>query len=120
MDYLNFPPDAVVAVGTAADPQFVKCKYSVETIKKTFARYGLVRPFAMYTGGIDHRKNIEALIQSYAKLPRNVRADHQLAIVCSVQPVEKVRLLDLAKKSGLSSDEIVMTGFVPEDDLLLL
>jgi len=120
VDYLNFPPEAAVEVGTAADPQFVKTRYAPATLKQVHRRYGLTKPFVMYTGGIDYRKNIEALIRAYAMLPSAIRNEHQLAIVCSVQPAEKVRLLDLAGESGLAEHEVIMTGFVPEEDLIAL
>ena len=120
VDYLGFPPDAAVAVGTAADPQFVKTKYPAGAIKATHERYGLNKPFVMYTGGIDYRKNIEALIRSFAMLPAGIKNAHQLAIVCSVQPADKSRLLDLARDCGLSEKQIVLTGFVSEEDLILL
>ena len=83
-------------------------------------RYGLSRAFVMYTGGIDFRKNIEKLIDAYAQLPNQLRATHQLAIVCSVQENEKQQLLQHATKVGLGFDELILTGFVPDDDLIAL
>ena len=83
-------------------------------------RHGLVHPFVMYTGGIDYRKNIDGLIRAYAALPTVLRARHQLAIVCSVQQVERERLMALARSAGLAAGELVLTGFVPDADLPLL
>ena len=74
----------------------------------------------MYTGGIDHRKNIEGLIRAYSLLPKPIRAGHQLAIVCSIQPPSRTALETLAKEKGLTANELVLTGFVPEEDLLTL
>uniref|UniRef100_UPI00374CCA17 glycosyltransferase n=1 Tax=Undibacterium sp. TaxID=1914977 RepID=UPI00374CCA17 len=74
----------------------------------------------MYTGGIDLRKNIEALIRSYASLPPVLRQQHQLAIVCSVQPTDRERLEKLARQSGLAKDDVILTGFVPDEDLPVL
>ena len=58
--------------------------------------YGLKSHFILYTGGIDHRKNIEGLIRAYAKLPAALRPKHQLAIVCSVQESSRTLLMGLA------------------------
>ncbi len=74
----------------------------------------------MYTGGIDHRKNIEGLIRAFTKLPTSLRKAHQLAVVCSTSPENRHILQHLATQQGLSKDELVLTGFVPENDLVNL
>ncbi|MGZ5053899.1 MAG: glycosyltransferase [Methylobacter sp.] len=118
--YLGFPVEACVNISTAADPHFQPQQIDCVKEQEVRQRYGLNRPFVMYTGGIDHRKNIEGLIRAYAVLPKALRAAHQLAIVCSIQPPSRVALERLAKEQGLKSDELVLTGFVPEEDLLAL
>lgn len=118
LTWLGTDPEKVVNISTAADDHFSPGVISRSTKSHLAARYGLVRPFVMYTGGIDHRKNIEGLICAYARLPDSVRRDHQLAIVCSVQDADRSRLLKLAAEEGLADDEVVLTGFIPEDDLL--
>ena len=82
--------------------------------------YQLCRPFIMYTGGIDPRKNIDGLIRAYAELPRYLRDKHQLAIVCSIQQETKQGLFELCLQCGLNQDDVVFTDFVSEDDLVLL
>jgi glycosyltransferase involved in cell wall biosynthesis len=118
--YLNFPLDRVINVSTAADSQFVCTDISATVEKNVRERYGLSRQFVMYTGAIDHRKNIEGLIRAYALLPKSLRENHQLAIVCSVQPENRRLLETLAKQQGLATNEVILTGFVPEDDLIVL
>jgi glycosyltransferase involved in cell wall biosynthesis len=120
VDYLGFTPKQVVNISTACDTHFQPMV--VDETKRTHFHqdYGLIRPFVMYTGGIDHRKNIEGLIRAYASLPKYIRATHQLAVVCSIQAPDRERLRILAKKEGLAEDELVITGFVSEEDLLAL
>ncbi len=118
LTWLGSDPEQVVNISTAADDHFTPGEVSRNMTSHLAASYGLVRPFVMYTGGIDHRKNIEGLICAYAHLPETVRRAHQLAIVCSVQDADRRRLLKLAAEEGLSHDEVVLTGFIPEDDLL--
>lgn len=120
LKYLSLPAAKVTNISTAADSPFKQIELSETQRSELFGKHELDRPFLMYTGGIDHRKNIEGLITAFASLPKNVRADYQLAIVCSVQPHDKVRLLELAKKSGLKSGDLVLTGFVSEEDLVAL
>ncbi len=120
VEYLGFPSSKVVNISTAADPQFYQKIIPASQKIELMARYGLVGEFVMYTGGIDYRKNIEGLIRAYALLPISLRKKIQLAIVCSVQDVEKTRLEVLAQEAGLKADELILTGFVPEDDLIAL
>jgi len=118
--YLGFPQNMAINVGTAADPQFQRLDISSVTECSVRERYGLFKPFVLYTGGIDHRKNIEGLIRAYALLPKLLRDKHQLAIVCSIQPETRHLLARLAKQQGLGANEVVLTGFVPEKDLIAL
>jgi glycosyltransferase involved in cell wall biosynthesis len=120
IQYLGFPVNACVNISTAADQQFRPQQIDSKKEVEVRQRYGLNQPFVMYTGGIDHRKNIEGLIRAYALLPKALRAAHQLAIVCSIQSGSRVALEKLAKEQGLKPDELVLTGFVPEEDLLAL
>lgn len=118
INYLCLPETQTINVSTAADAHFRQIAMTHEDERSLRACHGLQRPFVMYTGGIDHRKNIEGLIRAYAKLPSKIRSQYQLAIVCSVRDEDRQRLLRLAKQHGLNHDDVVMTGFVAEDDLI--
>ncbi|HUD31283.1 MAG TPA: glycosyltransferase [Novosphingobium sp.] len=118
LEWIDSDPGEVVNISTAADDHFTPGEVSAEMRAHLAQTYGLDRPFVMYTGGIDYRKNIEGLIAAFARLPAGVRKAHQLAIVCAVQDAERTRLLKLAREAGLSNGDVVLTGFIPEDDLL--
>lgn len=120
IEQLGLPEERVVNVSTDADAYFQQLNISGEEESLVRARYGLKRPFIMYTGGIDHRKNIDGLIRAFSRLPQKMREAHQLAIVCSVQPESRHMLEDLARKQGLVEGAVILTGFVPEEDLRAL
>ncbi len=118
LDMLGLSTDKVVTVSTAVPRHFKPVQLSSSEAQALQARHGLKRPFVMYTGGIDHRKNIEGLIEAYGKLPPDVRSRYQLAIVCSITPYNRNRLLALASRYQLTSDDVILTGFVSEEDLV--
>lgn len=120
IDYLQLPAANVVNISSAADPMFRPLQLSVDEELALRSKFGLHGPFVMYTGGIDHRKNIDGLIRAFALLPPAVRKQHQLAIVCSVQAQERARLELLARGLGLRTDQLVMTGFVTDHELVAL
>ena len=120
IDYLGSEPQQVVNISSAIGTQFCPMHYAPEDVKALCTHYGLLHPFIMYTGGIDHRKNIEGLIVAYASLTQKLRQTHQLAVVCSISEHDRKRLHVLAKQHGLEANELVLTGFVPDADLLAL
>jgi glycosyltransferase involved in cell wall biosynthesis len=120
IEYLGLPEPLIVNVSTAADDRFQARFISPEDERRLRQKYGLKKSFLMYTGGIDYRKNIEGLICAFARLPGDLRRAHQLAIVCSAQSESRKALEDLARQNGLDEDEVVLTGYVPDDDLVSL
>ena len=120
LHWLHMPEDAIVNISSAVDERFEQRDYPAEQLQAIRKRYGLERPFVMYTGGIDLRKNIEGLIRAFAQLPATLRDQFQLAVVCSAHANDKERLLALAAKHGLRAGDLVMTGFVPDADLPVL
>ena len=119
-DHLGFPAGQTVNIGAAADPQFHRQKLPLSTLDRVRARYGLNLPFVMYTGGIDHRKNLDQLVAAFARLPARLREAHQLAIICKADDDAQDRLRTLARREGLGASTLIFTGFVPEDDLIHL
>lgn len=120
VEHLGFDAGKVVNISSAIDDAFQQLAADEIDEIGLRARFALSRPFVMYTGGIDHRKNIEGLIRAYALLPLDVRAEHQLAIVCSVREDSRAVLKRLARDCGLRDDELVLTGFVSDQDLVAL
>lgn len=120
VDHLGLPANRSINISTDADSHFKVAAITAEAERSLREKYGLDRKFVMYTGGIDHRKNIEALVRAYATLSAPLRATHQLAVVCAVGDDSRKRLLDLASEYGLNADELVLTGYVSDDDLISL
>lgn len=120
IEWLGLPTGRIATIYPAADEMFRPIRLPVDEIRAILHRYGLERPFVMYTGGIDRRKNIESLITSYASLPVEVRRLHQLAIVCAAPKEAMNALKNHGKQKGLGADELVLTGFVSDDHLVAL
>jgi glycosyltransferase involved in cell wall biosynthesis len=120
IELLGLPGERVVNISCDADEHFTREEVPASLEVELRGRHGLLKPFVMYTGGIDPRKNIEGLIEAWGRLPQPLRESHQLAIVCSVQPDERAHLEELARKVNLAPGELVLTGFVPEDHLVAL
>ena len=120
IDLLDIDPERIVGISASVDSRYAPRKPSTNDVERLRKQYGLARDFVMYTGGLDWRKNIEGLIRAYARLPYDLRVTHQLAIVCAAQSDARLKLELYANEVGLSRDELVVTGFVSDDDLLTL
>jgi glycosyltransferase involved in cell wall biosynthesis len=120
IERLGLPDDRVVNISGGVDPQFRETEIDPTTEASLRSRYKLSRAFLVYTGGIDPRKNVEGLIKAFALLPRGLRKNYQLAIVCDIQEHERRRLAELVRHEGLRPDDVVFTGFVPDEDLVTL
>jgi glycosyltransferase involved in cell wall biosynthesis len=120
MSALQLPGERVVNISSAVGPEFHPRVPDDGARREMYARFGLRGDFIMYTGGIDFRKNIEGLIEAYALLPGTLRARYQLAVVCSIQDHDRVRLQRVVAKFGLPKDDVVFTGYVSDQDLVAL
>lgn len=121
IEALQLPADRVVNISAAIDDRFRPITLSVERIHHLRNRYGIQREMVMYApGGFDIRKNFDGLISAYALLPAELRANHQLVIVSKVSDGDRTNLQQLRKRAGLAEDELVLTGYVSDEDLVAL
>jgi glycosyltransferase involved in cell wall biosynthesis len=115
---LKFSEDRIINISGACDSSFRIMHLKPHDRESLNKRMGISRPFVMYTGGADDRKNLHRLIKAYAGLPDRVRCGHQL-VLAGKMPVQLVESFKrTANLSGLADDEVVITGYVSDDDLV--
>jgi len=116
--YLNYDKDCIHNISSAANTFFKIKNYSEAQFAEFQKKYGINKKFILYTGGIDFRKNIERLIESFSLLVNTTRDDYQLAIVCSISDTELYNLKQLCNRYSLNQNEVIFTGYISEEDLL--
>lgn len=113
---LRIPPEKLAVVPEAPDPVFTP--RSGSQVERAAAEVGLApgQRYLLYAGGISPHKNIETLVEAFARLPRE-----QLRLVVvgalddaylSAAGAVRKRIDDL----GLG-DEVVLPGHVPDETL---
>lgn len=123
LQMLDLGGDHVRTIYSAADPKFCPADLSrpendaARSLKK---RLGITRPFVLFVGTVDAHKNLAGMLEAYARLPRDMRKSHQLVLVCIVNPPDRVRVPIMAREAGLSENDYVLTGQVPDTDLVEL
>lgn len=118
--HLGVPEDRIVNVSTATEPQFGRVRISDATITQLNHKFDLTRPFVLYTGGADDRKNLPRLIKAFASLPSSMREHHQLVISGKLSQGSIDLLQYTAKSAGLNAEELHFTGYVTDEELIQL
>lgn len=73
--------------------------------------------FLLGVGGDHPRKNLDRLVQAWARVPAALRAGTPLVLTCRLNPGTVRRLRRLARRGGLARAELVLTGGVSETTL---
>jgi glycosyltransferase involved in cell wall biosynthesis len=78
---------------------------------------GLGERFVVYNGAIDPRKNLDRLVEAFARLEGDLRDRVQLVLVCRATPPQRNHHLVHAAMLG-AEGRVLMPGWVP-DELLV-
>ncbi|MFS8973116.1 glycosyltransferase family 1 protein [Cupriavidus necator] len=115
IQHLGLDPARVAVIGGAADERFRTLAAGEKP--KDLSRLGIQKPFVLYTGNADYRKNLAGMLQAYARLPESLRSGHQLVVN---QVGDKHAFWRDAQRLGLKTDDIVVTGHVDDTELVAL
>lgn len=117
---LGIPPRRISAVPLVASPAFAPAGSPAESVRA--ARSALPElwdDFVLYTAGSDGRKNLERLLEAWARLPVRLRSRHQLVVACHLPPLRRNHLEVMAQRLGIANG-VLLTGFVDEATLVRL
>lgn len=111
------PPEKITVTHLAADPIY-RPIHDLKRLAEVRKRYRTGEGYILCVGNLQPRKNLKTLIEAYVKLRRADAIRNKLVLVG-----RKAWLHDdifaAARDSGYA-DELVFTGYVPDDDLVAL
>jgi glycosyltransferase involved in cell wall biosynthesis len=122
LEHLKLDSEQVINVSTASDESVILAAFE-ESVESTslYARLGITKPYVLYTGGGDGRKNLPRLAEAYAQLPEDIRARYQLVLAGKMLPVQAKEIGTAAVSAGLKlGEDLVFTGYVSDADLQYL
>ncbi|MEZ5379861.1 MAG: glycosyltransferase [Acidimicrobiales bacterium] len=121
VEFLGIGAHRITTIWAGADAQFRPPTSSHVEVARDLARRieGLRPSYLMFPSGIERRKNIDRLLEAYAGLPSELRRKNQLVLVCRTTDHERVELSRTAERLGIA-DDLLVTGFVSDDDLVSL
>jgi glycosyltransferase involved in cell wall biosynthesis len=119
IDYLDIPEHRVVNISCGVDPCFTPAALTPEQVAKLLRRLGIRRPFILYSGAAEVRKNLDGLVHAFGLLPGTLRERYQLVLAGRHDPGVVRQLHQQAARAGILQD-IVFAGYVPDEDLVAL
>jgi len=121
---LGLDAHRVVNISAAVGPEFSAQRDDLSAGSEASAvltALGIAGAFVLYVpGGFDPRKNFERLIAAYAQLPSAVRQAHCLVIPGKLDEGRAARLMSCAAKAGLAAGELLLPGYVSDEQLRCL
>lgn len=120
IEHLQIPPEQVVNVYSAVEPSFCSGREDAAVLSGLRGRIGLNRPFILYSGGADWRKNLLRLIEAFALLPEDIRASYQLVLAGNMPEGNVAPLREHARSLGLQGSDLLFAGYVTDDELIHL
>ncbi|WP_312834913.1 glycosyltransferase family 1 protein [Comamonas sp.] len=118
--HLQVDSHSVVNISSAVDTCFRPVSYSAEQTLDLQRRLGIRKPFVMYSGATDERKNHRGLISAFAQLSTDLRHAHQLVLAGGLPPDHREQLEAHIRDCGLGQAEVVITGRISDDDMVQL
>ena len=113
--YYGVPSEAVTVIYPGVDAPFRPMP--AEAGRRVARRFGMARPYVLYTGGLGARKNVGTPLDAYMRLRPTLRGDLDLVLVGDT--ADAGDLLATVRRHGMQSI-VHFPGYVPDADLAAL
>lgn len=117
LKHLGLPERKIVVIPQGVSEAYrpIKDREAWDRVQK---RYQLPKHFILYCGNHKKHKNLERLLEAYARLPGSLRGSVALILTGPIT-AETHRLHELAERLGLAA-RVQFLGMVPGEDLPVL
>lgn len=113
VQYYGADPDKISVITPGIDHDFFYPRPKDE-IDAVTEKYRITKPYILYAGTLEPRKNIRGVLDAYTKLPPDVRAAFSLVLAGGKGWLDnEIR----AQLQSLSHLDIIATGYVPDAEL---
>ncbi|NML88105.1 glycosyltransferase family 4 protein [Sphingobium sp. TB-6] len=117
IDSLQVDPERVRNVYAGVNDLFARVEKE-SSKQKLEKKFGIAKPYLMYSGASDERKNHLRLIEAFSQ--SRFKNDYQLVLVGRMPPETAKRFKDHSVSFGLDNNEVVITNTVSDDELVNL
>lgn len=113
---LRIDPDRIVTIGTGIEARSFQGKGTPEALFRK--RYGLLKPYLLFMGGEEFRKNIFGFVDALKYLSDAHKKSLQILIAGAVSADNQQRIKRELTENGFAEDSVIFARFLPQEDLL--
>ena len=117
---LGLPAPQVHNISAALGEDIVAVELTAEQAAVLKQKFAITRPFLLYSGAFDPRKNIDRLVMAYASLPLDLRQAHQLVLAGGLNAPQLVQVNQLIDRAGLDANQVIVTQRITDHELCAL
>lgn len=116
--HFGVSPEKIDIVPCGVNFDIFNPNYSASLVAKTAAKYNISSDYILYLGTLEPRKNIERIIEAYSLLKSKTKTSPALVLAGGKGWLYE-SIFEKVKALGLE-ENIVFTGYVPDEDVPLL
>lgn len=115
--YMQIPEDKIIVMLPGVDLNLFRADYSNKLVENSKKKYRISGDYFLYLGTIEPRKNIQRIIDAYVLLRERIPDLPKLVLAGGKGWLCDSIYENVAK---LNNDDIIMTGYIDEEDSPLL
>lgn len=116
--HLSKSKSCFTTIGGAVEDVFKPQTYSLEEHDKLYKKYSVEKPFVLYFGGSEPRKNVSRLIKAFSGMSKHLRSQYQLVIAGGLAKEHYNEFDTLTKKLGFKKTDVCFTGRINDSELV--
>ena len=107
-------PQHIAVISHGVSSAF-KPENDVSKSQKILAKYGIDKPYILCVGRLNPRKNLTALVEAFTRIKNEKSIPHKL-VIAGKEDYATRKIIQSIEAADSSSD-VILTGFVEDDDL---
>lgn len=116
--HTDVPAHRIKVIHEGVDDVFRPLQQHHTLVTQYMTKFGIHKPFMMYAGGCDPRKNLFRFLKAYSLFPAPLRKRYQIVFVGRLSESEIRQVREDARELNLSVNDLVFTGHVSDEDLV--
>ena len=116
---LDMPLDRIVNISGSVDDRFHVLDGARMRDGAARRRFDLDKPYILYVGGPDFRKNLDGALEAFANAKTRLDEAYRLVVVFGMTPEEEAGLRWRISHLGIAED-VILTGRITDDELVEL
>ena len=116
IDNLFIDASKIINISSAASRIFLDKAYICVDSKKIPEN----SEYFLYTANLDSRKNLSGMFESFGIFKNKFHSNIKLVIVSYVDDMARSRIYSLAKKYDVKANDLVLTGYISDEELINL